>query len=346
MNYISTGFLLLVTGFAFISEAKEFSVKDIPASVKNGDPKALAKYILSYPEKNSAFLKGLERGDKDSVALFPDVLKGTESLWTEELLMALPNGLKNSPKEVLEAMRVSQVKVPQLENFAKNNCGNTAQDSNKSQDQQKLAKSAIKELNVRKKSILTVKDESLADVKDECIAGIEDTKKRWEKYLNESPNWLDQSCSFVKTQVKQGPRELLNDFLARDFNGEFARNSPKFDVSISCPGHQGGSDLFEVVSGYKILKSDIKTDTAVFTVEFQRVGQINSAGPNGDLNTFKPNQTTETVKYNAIKTPYGWRLKFDSNYIPNINKDKISKLLLHPSWVEGEKAIFEKAIGK
>jgi len=166
--------------------------------------------------------------------------------------------------------------------------------------------------------------------------------KRSSEASEVKPAWEDKECYFNKRQIQLGPRVLLETFLASDSRGEFFVND-KFGDFLLCPGHQGGPDLFEVIKGYNISKEKIEKDKAEFSVVFDLLGSISSGGIDGSLNSFTKNVKSEEFVLKMVKTPYGWRINFESTHVSRVLANRSAKYLFHKEWVDGEEALFRAA---
>ncbi|WP_373997642.1 hypothetical protein [Bdellovibrio bacteriovorus] len=155
--------------------------------------------------------------------------------------------------------------------------------------------------------------------------------------------WNDPDCYISKKISNVSPQQLVEEFLKEDSEGLLI-NSSKIEKFALCPGFQGGPDAYEVVKRYSIKKEKIEKDKAEFLVTFDTLGTVSSGGSSGELNTFLKNIEQKNVLLKLIKTPYGWRINFESTHTPRLTTSSARKYLPHRAWLPGKQRLFEETI--
>jgi hypothetical protein len=124
------------------------------------------------------------------------------------------------------------------------------------------------------------------------------------------PEVREPSCQFSKNMGHPDPTELLNDFLSRDFRGEFLTADSWLDTAELCPGHEMGAEASQVVKSFEIKHSLITEKRAEYEVAYESLGRFEQTKENGKpVFAFAPTASLQTRKFLLVKTGYGWRLK-------------------------------------
>ncbi|HEY9899862.1 MAG TPA: hypothetical protein V6D00_11820 [Pantanalinema sp.] len=113
----------------------------------------------------------------------------------------------------------------------------------------------------------------------------------------------ENSCDFVAKPHHPDPHKLMQEYLRRDFRGDFTSANAWFDSAIMCPGHVPGWDAATIVASYSIRDSRIDRDTAHLTVDYLQLGTTWSDGG------VKIDPGKRTIRFKLEKTPFGWRLE-------------------------------------
>lgn len=160
----------------------------------------------------------------------------------------------------------------------------------------------------------------------------------------ELPAWEDTSCDFNKSDTKLGPLELVKAFIDKGGNGKFLSEEANwYHRVLACSGHVAAGEITGVVSDFKIIDKKIADKSAEISVEYSIVGYLSSK--DGERNYFENANEKDTVKYELVKTPYGWRI---SNYPwqrPKIFRKAAWKAAVYHGWAEGDLEKFKKVVG-
>jgi hypothetical protein len=117
--------------------------------------------------------------------------------------------------------------------------------------------------------------------------------------------WGEADCGVDTTRAHLDPVALINEFLARDTTGAFAKSDTWFETAVECPIRVPGFDSATLVEGYAITPARSNADTATFEVRYQRYGVIGQDSV-GQVLEHQPGVELDTLT--AVRTPYGWRI--------------------------------------
>ena len=114
-----------------------------------------------------------------------------------------------------------------------------------------------------------------------------------------------EGCGFVQAVQTWAPRELLDEYLKRDGQGDFTSEDPWLDSALTCPGHLPGWDMSTIIKEYSVAARDTLGDTVSFVVTYRTAGGLSSD------NKFYPatsDSKVQTATFTVIKTDWGWRI--------------------------------------
>ena len=114
--------------------------------------------------------------------------------------------------------------------------------------------------------------------------------------------WDDESCAFEKIDLKLNSKALVEEYLKRDFNGDFLKQNKWMDQAILCPGHAPGPDTSTVINKYEIVKFSEEQ----VVIKYKVVGLI-------DSEKFESKTQEESVTVKIKKTPFGY--KIDDSFV-------------------------------
>lgn len=109
--------------------------------------------------------------------------------------------------------------------------------------------------------------------------------------------WEDPSCQTSKTDLKLSVRQLAQEYVKQDMNGEFLAKSKWLDEATVCPGRAKVSDAIKIVKGASV-RPGIRES---YAIRYNVVGSLSG-------NAFFSEPSEKTVIMNFIKTPYGTKL--------------------------------------
>lgn len=111
----------------------------------------------------------------------------------------------------------------------------------------------------------------------------------------------DSSCDFVRMEAHQDPVALVEEFVARDANGEFTKANDWFNAAVDCPGHEPGPDHASMAKSHQVRILTRRPDSLVVEVIWQRVAYLGDAEY-----SMAPGLEYDTLT--AIRTSFGWRI--------------------------------------
>ena len=80
-------------------------------------------------------------------------------------------------------------------------------------------------------------------------------------------------CSFVARQLHPQPRELVDEFLRRDADGEFVSPGDWYFSALMCGG-RGGTDRATLITSYRLDSLRVGPDTAIYRVRYAVQGSL------------------------------------------------------------------------
>lgn len=121
-------------------------------------------------------------------------------------------------------------------------------------------------------------------------------------------------CMFQPKSLHPDPRQLLEEYLRRDAEGEFLSSS-QWDLGArTCPGHQPGFDASTVITSYRVQDLRTTADTVWYSVVYQVLGPISDDSMGGL--TVAP--ATQTDTFSLVRTAFGWRISSALDLNPHI----------------------------
>src|SRR2546425_12530604 len=111
-------------------------------------------------------------------------------------------------------------------------------------------------------------------------------------------------CSFVARQLHPQPRELVDEFLRRDADGEFVSPGDWYFSALMCGG-RGGTDRATLITSYRLDSLRVGPDTAIYRVRYAVQGSLDQDA-NGFFIGSAPSQMEDT--FVVLRTSFGWRI--------------------------------------
>jgi hypothetical protein len=112
----------------------------------------------------------------------------------------------------------------------------------------------------------------------------------------------EDSCLFRRVKRHSYAETLLQEYLKRDFQGQFTSWSDWHASALLCPGHEPGWDSSTIVASYSIGVPRQSRETYSVPVTYQKLGAAWSDGG------FEEGVERETVAFVLMRTPFGWRI--------------------------------------
>jgi hypothetical protein len=150
----------------------------------------------------------------------------------------------------------------------------------------------------------------------------------------------DSTCLFDTTASHPSARELLDEFLRRDAEGEFLRSSEWYGGAFTCPGHAPGWDEATLILAYHVTRLQETDTSSSFEVRYEEAGAL-TQDEHGFL--LEEEQQIAADTFRLLKTRYGWRIDSPIQHqrilsqtalnLPRLNADsrlRITELLRRP----------------
>lgn len=114
----------------------------------------------------------------------------------------------------------------------------------------------------------------------------------------DKPGW---TCGFDPTMQLLGPRQLVQEFVARASGGEFATTGEWLWQVVDCPDHEPAYESFDVARRYSLVTLDSGATMARYLLTMDELGSQDARFHRA------PRTRTDTIA--VVRTQNGWRLR-------------------------------------
>ena len=121
-------------------------------------------------------------------------------------------------------------------------------------------------------------------------------------------------CSFVALQLHPQPRELVDEFLSRDAEGEFLSPGDWYFSALMCGG-KGGTDRAMLITSYQVDSLGVRPDTVRYRVTYAVRGSLDQDANGGFIS---PGVQQMADTFVVVRTAFGWRIAAPANPIPHL----------------------------
>lgn len=112
------------------------------------------------------------------------------------------------------------------------------------------------------------------------------------------PSW---TCGFDPTTQPLGPRQLVDEFVARASGGEFATTGAWLRLVVDCPDHEPAYESFDLARSYSLAPLDSGPTLVRYLLTLDELGHQDARFHRAPL------VRVDTIV--AVHTPDGWRLR-------------------------------------